>query len=135
MSAALSLVDKELICKLFNLEDENSIQKGRSDFYSEEYLYINNTDGSIRWIFPKKLKYPTFLKLYNSQSLKAKLFSLAIKFLFYLNLKTLVKSGRFYLNPQSKNFMKGSDNWSFSILFLSVGHLKCKVIQCVDDCG
>ncbi|MCI5055475.1 MAG: hypothetical protein MRY83_05155 [Flavobacteriales bacterium] len=50
---------------------------------------LNNPDGSLRWLFPKSLKRPTFLSLYNSDSLKAKILCLLLPILYVLGLKSL----------------------------------------------
>lgn len=49
--------------------------------------YITNSDGSLRWVWPIALNKPSFLKFYNIQGRKAKLFSFVIQliFLFRLN--------------------------------------------------
>lgn len=44
--------------------------------------YINNPDGSPRWIWPSGLSEPLFLKFYNVATFKARLFTLVIRFIF-----------------------------------------------------
>ena len=41
-----------------------------------EYQYFNNPNATMRWIYPKALKYPSFLTLYNASGLKSKLIRL-----------------------------------------------------------
>lgn len=57
-----------------------------SEDYSVLYSYICNPDGTIRWMYPKKLKKPTFLKFYNSSTIKSKIYRLFTLILFELNI-------------------------------------------------
>jgi thymidylate kinase/thiamine kinase-like enzyme len=53
-------------------------------------LFIINRDGSIRWMWPSRLKQPLFLKFYNAQSLKSKLISLMFRLVFMLGLQRIL---------------------------------------------
>ena len=60
---------------------------------TNDLYFINNPDGTIRWVFPKHLKQPDFLHLYNASSLKAKLFKSGVKQAFKFGLKKTIASG------------------------------------------
>jgi len=51
--------------------------------------YIKNTDGSIRWAWPLEQKEPLFLKFYNQDSRRGKVFSRIIKLIFRYRLQHL----------------------------------------------
>lgn len=53
---------------------ENEIKVGRSDEACIPFYYINNADGTIRWIFQAGSGSSPYLSLYNANSLKADLF-------------------------------------------------------------
>ena len=63
-----------------------------SNAVSKELLvqYIDNPDGSIRWIWPANSKRPLFLKFYYIQGVKARLFAWVIQLIFALKLQRLV---------------------------------------------
>jgi thymidylate kinase len=49
--------------------------------------YINNPDGTPRWIWPEGLAQPLFLKFYNITTPKAQLFNIAVQLIFILRLQ------------------------------------------------
>ena len=68
---------------------------GKGSLHS--FSYINNPDGSIRWIFSSDASFPGFLDLYNSSGFKARLLAQFCRLLFLIKLQILIVSGRFYL--------------------------------------
>lgn len=58
-----------------------------------EYAYINNPNGTIRWIFPIEGKRPTHLSLYNSHGLKPMVYRLASRALYKMGLSKHLYSG------------------------------------------
>lgn len=54
-----------------------------------ELHYVNNPDGSTRWVWPSYLDQPLFLKFYNVSSIRSGLFVLFVKIIFRLNLQFL----------------------------------------------
>ena len=62
---------------------------------SISHYYISNPDKTIRWIYPKSLKYPSFLNFYSASSIKAKILSSIIKILFKIKLGGFIKSDEF----------------------------------------
>lgn len=62
-------------------------------FNCRSFDYVNNADGSIRWLWPTNLQSPIFLKLYNGAGLRGRVFRLAFRTAFFLGQKHRVKSG------------------------------------------
>lgn len=58
-----------------------------NDSLGFDIQYINNTDGSIRWIWPSQLKKPLFLNLYSVTSYKSRMIALMIKLVFLLRIQ------------------------------------------------
>ncbi len=56
--------------------------------------YINNPDGSLRWIWPANAKAPQFLRFYYQGSKRGKWFARAIRAGFALRMPGLVSSGK-----------------------------------------
>ena len=50
----------------------------------EKVCTISNPDGSSRWIWPVKSTQPNFLRFYNINSVRSRLFNLAVKVIFFL---------------------------------------------------
>ena len=76
------------IHNIFNNLDSKLKDKSRSEEIN--VLYINNPDGSVRWIWPLKSKQPLFLKFYHVQGLKANLFAFIIPFIFRAGLQKFI---------------------------------------------
>ncbi|WP_107038040.1 hypothetical protein [Brumimicrobium mesophilum] len=57
---------------------------------SIDLYFINNPDGSPRWIWNTQNKRPDFLRFYNASSMKSKVFSTMMKLIFFLKLQHLV---------------------------------------------
>ncbi len=70
----------------FNYSMDQTFEKGTQI----HLLYINNPDGSVRWVWPAQLQKPLFLKFYSISSLKSKLISAIIKLIFLLRIQSLV---------------------------------------------
>ena len=67
-------------------------------YKSQQFYFINNKDGSMRWIFPANSSHPTFLKFYSASSFIAKSYSLVIKLLYSFKLGNVGTSGNFYIH-------------------------------------
>lgn len=76
------------IHNIFNNLDSKLKDASRSEEIN--VLYINNPDGSVRWIWPLKSKQPLFLKFYHVQGLKANLFAFIIPFIFRAGLQKFI---------------------------------------------
>ncbi len=66
-------------------------------FDTRSFNYINNPDGTIRWIFPIDARSPQFLEFYNTTSPRAKAFALACKLAFKLKLQRFISAGKFHV--------------------------------------
>lgn len=60
-----------------------------------EHFYINNPDGSIRWMYPSTNQAPVFLSLYNNSGWKAKLYKAGVKISFTIGLDKIFSQGYF----------------------------------------
>jgi len=92
--------DSRIIDYLIHGNGQNNLNKLLS------YSYITNPDQTIRWLYPSKLKIPTFLNFYNSSSLRAKIFTIAIKILFTLKLSKLIRSDEVYLSVHEGSILQ-----------------------------
>ena len=81
--------------------DFGNITKEKGFNYTT-FNYISNKDNSMRWIFPKTNKSPSFLSFYNASTFKSKLISRSIKIAFKLGLKNIVSKGKFTVLHQEE---------------------------------
>jgi thymidylate kinase len=83
---------------------------------SMRLYYINNPDGTPRWIWPESLAQPLFLKFYNVATPKARLFSIAVQLIFSLGLqRVFFKSVIGEMQRQSllvPQFVPQQPNWT-----------------------
>jgi hypothetical protein len=97
------------------------------------FSYISNPDGSIRWIYPSDLKWPSFLNFYNTASLRAKFFAGLIKLSFILRLHWVFRSGEMFIKLEDEsilsNIMKRHDYSGFSIFTGTAGENRKIVIE------
>ncbi len=56
----------------------------------QDCFYINNPDGSVRWLWPVHNDKPDFLKFYNVSTLKAKAFSMVMQVIFRLHIQSWI---------------------------------------------
>ena len=89
------------------LEGIFDFSKKRSNTFTKFY-FINNPDGSMRWVFPKDNQTPCFLNLYNGSGWKANLFSTASKFLNSINFLQPIVSGQFSVFFKNKTKFESS---------------------------
>jgi thiamine kinase-like enzyme len=68
-----------------------------------QFYYINNPDGSMRWVYPSTSARPYFLELYNSGTLKGSIFRYLVKIAYNGGMKERICSGSFFLQQKSKN--------------------------------
>lgn len=96
------------IQNIFNNLDSKLKDTSRSEEIN--VLYINNPDGSVRWIWPLKSKQPLFLKFYHVQGLKANLFAFIIPFIFKTGFQQFIfKSTK--INTMNPNILD-AHNWA-----------------------
>jgi thymidylate kinase len=162
MKKKLSINDRQIIQKSFlpNFDygkecwTDGELPKGYNYYFSEEtfrvngekghqhtFSYINNPDGSVRWIFDSHSKFPGFLDLYNGSGLKGKVLTVLFRIIFLFRLQFLVTSGRFYFFSRKSSLQESwkvkLDFDSFSVFTGTVGpnrkilfalHKKAKII-------
>lgn len=71
-----------------------------ADNKDHSFLFINNPDGTIRWIFPSTNRSPSHLQLYNASGWKAKAYRFASMLLFGLGAKKILASGSFTIKSK-----------------------------------
>jgi hypothetical protein len=98
-----------------------------------EYQYFNNPNATMRWIYPKSLKYPSFLTLYNASGLKSKLIRLAFQSAFRFGFKSKLSSGDFRLIINKENavetLVKEARGEAYSIFTGTVGENRKAIIE------
>ncbi len=109
----------------------------KNDFingYSQaKFHYINNVDGSMRWVFPATLEVPTFLNFYCASSLRAKLYIFFVQTMYFLGLKRIVSTSsftihhRYALIPDEMVGKHDADN--FSIFMGTIGPKRKAIIE------
>ncbi len=55
-----------------------------------DFLYISNSDGSPRWIWPSTIRKPLFLNFYAKSTLKQKLYAFSIKCVFLCRIQKVI---------------------------------------------
>ena len=113
------------LCKSFEFFlDFKSKPQQFEEFQVEQFYYINSPDGTVRWVFPKELKYPGFLSLYNSSGLKASVFQQVVKLAYQTQTQHLICSGKFALFSKKEKHVQNLyavEGQSFSIFTGTVG--------------
>jgi hypothetical protein len=98
-----------------------------------EYQYFNNPNATMRWIYPKTLKYPSFLTLYNASGLKSKLIRLIFQNTFRFGLKSRLNSGNFRLITTNQNevetLVQEARGEAYSIFTGTVGENRKAIIE------
>lgn len=76
--------DKVVLDSLFKSENIN--HKKNDTFY-----FVPNPDSTIRWIYPKSLKKPSFLSFYSTSSTRAKILASIFRLSFYFRLNKKIE--------------------------------------------
>ena len=101
----VNLADEVTCYKSLQLNDFDFILDfGKSEipttFKSKQFNFMNNNDGSMRWLFtPGHIK--SALSFYNASTLRAKFISFGLKVAEALKLDSLTRSGQFTLSYKS----------------------------------
>lgn len=99
--------------------------KALTGFDSREFYFINNPDGSIRWLIPVECRRPIFLNLYNGSGWRGKIFRLFFQMTFGLGLKSFAVSGKLRVFYQRAalfdGLFKGFDVSNMAIFTGTVG--------------
>lgn len=114
----------------------NHSHRTHHGYEKESYHYINNPDGSIRWIFPTDLAHPTFLSFYNISTWKAKALSKGLNWVFKFGLQKWFVSGSFDIYFKNKLTLRSvlglEDQNNYSIFLGTVGPNRKVVIEIND---
>ncbi|MDB4069271.1 hypothetical protein N9514_04495 [Pseudomonadales bacterium] len=103
------------------------------------YFYFANRDGSIRWVYPKSLKSPTFLNFFNQSSARSKLIKILIAILFYRNLyfAKLAKKTQLVIDVAGDSILgdliSRSPDANYSIFLGTVGENRKVIIEVNDN--
>jgi hypothetical protein len=97
----------------------------------ESLYYIKDRNNEIRWIFPISLIRPTFLNLYNSNTLKGFIYKILLKFIFKLKLQNKFVSGVMHedLEERYKNLLTKLNCTNYSIFTGTPGENRKIVIE------
>ncbi len=79
------------------------------------FYYINNTDGTPRWIWPSHLEKPLFLNFYTIIGLKSFLIATIIKLIFIFRLQHLIFPKKLFYVTKNKTVLDDfniKSNWS-----------------------
>ncbi len=111
-------------------------KKQLSGYKSKRYEFINNPDGSIRWLIPEQARQATFLSFYNASTLKAKVISKIIKMAYNTGLKRFIVNGSLSVYYRDELFLEekfqGIPFKNYSIFTGTVGPNR-KVIAELND--
>jgi len=106
---------------------------------SAEYRYVKNTDGTIRWLFPKHLSRPSFLAFYSTASFRARFISGLIRLAFFIRLPGLVSSGPLSLcvtgDSKVGKVLSKYRNCSYSIFTGTVGDNRKTIVELTSNEG
>ena len=101
---------------------------------NETLMYINDLNGQKRWLFPGKLNRATFLNLYNTNTIKGKIYKVVMHIAFFLRLQKYFVSGSidYSLNQDLSLLLDKLKIVSFSIFTGTPGNNRKIVIELND---
>lgn len=103
---------------------------GKENIGASQFDFINNTDGTIRWMYNHLHKRPIFLNLYNTSNWKGELFKTIFKTGFKLGMKNWLKSGSFWVTASKELFLNTINNkGQYAIFTGTVGDNRKAVIS------
>ena len=79
---------------------KNRWEKGK------KFIYINNPDGTMRWLIPAANHEPSHLALYNAESLKARIYKSVSRLLFRAGLGKWLGTSAFYVEQNLEKDVK-----------------------------
>ena len=103
-------------------------QQASTLFATQQFDFINNTDGTIRWIYNQQYERPIFLNLYNNSDWKGELFRTIFKTGFKLGLKNWLKSGSLWITAKAL-FLNANNKGQYAIFTGTVGENRKAVIS------
>lgn len=99
---------------------------------TQQFDFINNADGTIRWMYDHEYQKPIFLNLYNDLNWKGELFKTTFRTGFKLGVKDWLKSGSIWISTAQKLFLETINNkGQYAIFTGTVGENRNAVISFV----
>ncbi len=97
---------------IFNFNGKIKVNK---EFQKLNFSYINNPDGTIRWIYPSGLRMPHYLGFYNSSGILSILYVFVSLLLFRMKMGFILRSGTFSIHykkelPLLKNVLSNKQD-------------------------
>ena len=72
----------------------------------KKFIYINNPDGTMRWLIPAANNNPSHLSLYNAASIKARIYKSVSRLLFRIGLGEWLGTSAFYVEQKLEKDVK-----------------------------
>ena len=113
--------DKVVLDSLFKSENIN--HKKNDTFY-----FIPNPDSTIRWIYPKSSKKPSFLAFYSTSSTRAKILASIFRLSFYFRLNKRIEI-EVFKNSIIDKIIKQYKDFNYSIFTGTVGVNRKAIIE------
>ncbi len=113
--------DKVVLDSLFKSENIN--HKKDDTFY-----FISNPDSTIRWIYPKSLKKPSFLSFYNTSSTRAKILASIFRLSFYFRLNKKIEL-EVFKDSILDRIIKQYKDFNYSIFTGTIGINRKAIIE------
>ncbi|MEL6848595.1 MAG: hypothetical protein AAFP92_08755 [Bacteroidota bacterium] len=111
--------------------------EGTDQVAEDEFSYILNPDGSIRWFFPTDTPFPTHLGLYNSAHWKARLYKWGTRQAFRLGQQKRLFSGQFWLKNKAQlplfRLLSTVDHDSYAVFTGTAGENRKSVVALSKD--
>lgn len=113
--------DKVVLDSLFKSENIN--HKKNDTFY-----FIPNPDSTIRWIYPKSLKKPSFLSFYSTSSTRAKILASIFRLSFYFRLNKKIEL-EVFKNSIIDRITRQYKDFNYSIFTGTIGINRKAIIE------
>ena len=113
--------DKVVLDSLFKSENIN--HKKNDTFY-----FIPNPDSTIRWIYPKSLKKPSFLSFYSTSSTRAKILASIFRLSFYFRLNKKIEL-EVFKDSIIDRIIKQYKDFNYSIFTGTIGINRKAIIE------
>ena len=113
--------DKVVLDSLFKSENIN--HKKNDSFY-----FIPNPDSTIRWIYPKSLKKPSFLSFYSTSSTRAKILASIFRLSFYFRLNKKIEL-EVFKDSIIDRIIKQYKDFNYSIFTGTIGINRKAIIE------
>ena len=124
----ISAEDKRLLRVVSN--PDTTLQKTS---ISITHFYFTNRDGSLRWVFPVDLRFPSFLNFYNESNTRSRIFKKLLNIVFYLNLVSRILLKRCFIEFSEgsilANILNRNPGCSYSIFMGTAGENRKIIIE------